>query len=130
MAIVEQARLKFLDEMGRGVGARTGIEQARARPSRTCGEAGERAGVRKAEWAAGMRGWGGWAGMAVGGESAGRLDSGDSGVEVVGQGLVELEFRSASAGGTHERQHVVDAGEQDGPAASRGGGGSRGGVRG
>ncbi len=30
--------------------------------------------------------------MAVGGESAGRLDSGDSGVEVVGQGLVELEF--------------------------------------
>jgi len=37
---------------GGGVGARTGIE--RARPSRTCGEAGERGGVRKAEWGARM----------------------------------------------------------------------------
>ena len=44
--------------------------------------------LSQSERAAGMRGW---AGIEVGNESDGRLDAGDSGVERVGHGLVELE---------------------------------------
>jgi hypothetical protein len=46
--------------------------------------------LSESERAAGMSGW---AAIEVGSESDGRLDAGDSGVEVVGHGLVEFEVR-------------------------------------
>ena len=61
-------------------------ERGRYRRHNAAGEPRELSGR---EWAAEMRGW---AGKALEGKCRGRRDSGASGVEVVGQGLVDLEL--------------------------------------
>ena len=62
------------------------------------------------EWAAEMRGW---AGKRLGGESPGRRDSGASGVEVVGQGRVELEVgNGVGLGGVEGRCLIEEPGEE------------------
>ena len=72
------------------------------------------------EWACEMRGW---AGEALEGGSPGRPDAGASGVEVVGQGLVEVEVGDGvGLGGVEGRRLIEDPGEEIALRWSAGGG--------
>jgi len=90
---------------GKGGGLRGVPGGSRAGSLREARPAEREEELRESERAAGMCGW---AAIEVGSESDGRLDAGDSGVEVVGQRLVEFEVRDGIGLGGIEGGGLID----------------------